>query len=840
MNRSSIRLISVFASSLVLAGMLATGPATATPTVYLDEPFSDAPTTWAADWFDADIGPRNQVSTVADGSDGTGIKVSIPANSHFGSAMHWQFEDQGIPEPEELYFRYYLRVPDGFINYGRGKLPGPAGLYTGSARNNIKPSDSQPGWSARMFFSPTYTDRDSDFTQLGFYVYYRDQATNNGDLILWDPQPGVLRHGAWYCVEGHVAMNTPGQPNGLLEGWVDEQLAFYQDDFKFRGTADGAIDIKSFWFDVYYGGDAKAPGSLSFDFDSLALSSERVGCGDAPIGSFRDTAASVHKTNITKLAFADITRGCNPPLNDLYCPDDSVTRGQMAAFLVRALNLPSSATDFFDDDNDSVFEANINALAASGITKGCGTSAFCPDRAVTRGEMAAFLDRALSLPATTPDWFIDDDDSIFEASIDRLAGSGVTAGCNPPTNSNYCPHTNVTRGEMASFLSRALTLPTPPPPPPGYTPPEIPDGFDAVVPLGWSIQEVADSQPAGARIFIEAGTHQRQQVFPKTGQEFVGAPGAVMDGLDETAFAFSGSVDNVIIDGIEIKNYTSGSSKGAVHTDGTGWLITNSDIHDNAYAGVSIRGGSAISNSHIYRNAQFGILVNGGTGAVIDGNEIDNNNHDQTSGDYYFAGAKFLATKNLVVRNNSVHHNHGYGLWTYKDNTGTIYQGNVIEGNYWAGISHDQSYAVTIDANEFRGNGVKAFEGPADAREFYFGAVQITGPDATVTNNVIDGNQNAVVVIGYDLHLKSGLYGPLTPFRTTVMGNTITASGNTGLVTNHPTPDTILDTAKFDDNDYIYANTSGNYWVWNQGGAATFTTWQGAYGQDPNGSLSPL
>jgi hypothetical protein len=351
---------------------------------------------------------------------------------------------------------------------------------------------------------------------------------------------------------------------------------------------------------------------------------------------------------------------------------------------------------------------------------------------------------------------------------------------------------------------------------------------------------VADSQPAGARIFIEAGTHQRQQVFPKTGQEFVGAPGAVMDGLDETAFAFSGSVDNVIIDGIEIKNYSSGSSKGAVHTDGTGWLITNSDIHDNAYAGVSIRGGSAISNSHIYRNAQFGILVNGGTGAVIDGNEIDNNNHDQTSGDYYFAGAKFLATKNLVVRNNSVHHNHGYGLWTYKDNTGTIYQGNVIEGNYWAGISHDQSYAVTIDANEFRGNGVKAFEGPADARKFYFGAVQITGPDATVTNNVIDGNQNAVVVIGYDLHLKSGLYGPLTPFRTTVMGNTITASGNTGLVTNHPTPDTILDTAKFDDNDYIYANTSGDYWVWNQGGAATFTTWQGAYGQDPNGSLSPL
>ena len=206
----------------------------------------------------------------------------------------------------------------------------------------------------------------------------------------------------------------------------------------------------------------------------------------------------------------------------------------MAAFLVRALDLPGSSTNYFADDNDSVFEANINALAASGITKGCAATRFCPNDYVTRGQMAAFLDRALHLPAAPGDRFDDDDNSIFEASIDRLAGSGITSGCNPPANTNFCAFDRVTRGQMASFLSRALELPAPPPPQPGYTPPDIPTGFDAVVPPGWSIQAVADSQPPGARILLEAGTHVRQSVVPKANQELAAGCLQSCDDLEAT------------------------------------------------------------------------------------------------------------------------------------------------------------------------------------------------------------------------------------------------------------------------------------------------------------------
>ncbi|MDJ0953725.1 MAG: S-layer homology domain-containing protein, partial [Acidimicrobiia bacterium] len=102
---------------------------------------------------------------------------------------------------------------------------------------------------------------------------------------------------------------------------------------------------------------------------------------------------------IEALAAAGITKGCNPPQNDRYCPNDPVTRGQMAAFLVRALDLPPGSAGTFTDD-DGVFAANIEALAAAGITKGCNppqNDRYCPNDPVTRGQMAAFLARALSL-----------------------------------------------------------------------------------------------------------------------------------------------------------------------------------------------------------------------------------------------------------------------------------------------------------------------------------------------------------------------------------------------------------------------------------------------------------
>jgi hypothetical protein len=102
------------------------------------------------------------------------------------------------------------------------------------------------------------------------------------------------------------------------------------------------------------------------------------------------------------LAATAITLGCNPPTKDLYCPGGSVTRGQMAAFLHRALGetlLPGVPVEFVDDDG-SVFERDIEWLGAVGVTRGCNppvNDRFCPTDPVRRDQMAAFLHRALTM-----------------------------------------------------------------------------------------------------------------------------------------------------------------------------------------------------------------------------------------------------------------------------------------------------------------------------------------------------------------------------------------------------------------------------------------------------------
>jgi hypothetical protein len=177
-------------------------------------------------------------------------------------------------------------------------------------------------------------------------------------------------------------------------------------------------------------------------------------------GTFLDDDGSVFEQDIEWLAGEGVTRGCNPPVNDRFCPDDPVTRGQMAAFLGRALGYNFGAgADLFVDDNDSIFEVDIDRLGTAGVTRGCNpptNDRFCPADPVTRGQMAAFLVRAFGLTGVGENPFVDDDGSVFESDIALIAAAGVTRGCNPPTNDRFCPDDPVTRGQMAAFLRRAI------------------------------------------------------------------------------------------------------------------------------------------------------------------------------------------------------------------------------------------------------------------------------------------------------------------------------------------------------------------------------------------------
>ena len=216
-------------------------------------------------------------------------------------------------------------------------------------------------------------------------------------------------------------------------------------------TADGGIRFVA--ADTVANGYATLQGILAFDGPPLH---------NLEVNPYGDVSW-VHpfSVEIDWLGDEGITRGCNPPDNDRFCPDDTVTRGQMAAFLVRALDLEDPGTAEFGDDDGSIFETDIARLATAGITRGCNppdNDRFCPDDAVTRGQMAAFLHRALDATTTSGESadFVDDDESIYQADIAWLSGTGITRGCNPPDNDRFCPDDAVTRGQMAAFLYRAL------------------------------------------------------------------------------------------------------------------------------------------------------------------------------------------------------------------------------------------------------------------------------------------------------------------------------------------------------------------------------------------------
>jgi hypothetical protein len=171
-----------------------------------------------------------------------------------------------------------------------------------------------------------------------------------------------------------------------------------------------------------------------------------------PIPAFPlvDAKFSAFKSDIEWVFNAGITSGCSA---ERYCPNDPVTRAQMATFLARALHLSGPAPDAFTDDNGSIYEPNINLVAREGIASGCGGTNFCPNGLVSREQMASFLARALHLSGPAPDAFTDDDTSIHEPNINLVAREGIATGCG---GTLYCPLANVTRGQMAAFLHRAF------------------------------------------------------------------------------------------------------------------------------------------------------------------------------------------------------------------------------------------------------------------------------------------------------------------------------------------------------------------------------------------------
>ena len=167
---------------------------------------------------------------------------------------------------------------------------------------------------------------------------------------------------------------------------------------------------------------------------------------------------NVHKPAIDSLAsqgvFVDTECG-----DELFCPDLPMTRWAMAVWILRILadepDTVLGVSRFADIAPGHWWIRYVERLFDRKITIGCKLDQFryCPDRPVTRAQMASFLVRALDLEPAPSAGFTDTDRTVHAANIDALFTAGITIGCTTEPL-RYCPYEPVTRAQMATFLYR--------------------------------------------------------------------------------------------------------------------------------------------------------------------------------------------------------------------------------------------------------------------------------------------------------------------------------------------------------------------------------------------------
>ena len=174
---------------------------------------------------------------------------------------------------------------------------------------------------------------------------------------------------------------------------------------------------------------------------------------------FADLPADTYYTvPVTELAEDGVFAGTE--CSQGFCPSEPIDRATMAVWMVRVLDSqdpPAVSQTRFNDVEPTSFHAPfIERTAELGVTRGCGDGAgFCPDRTVTRAQMAVFLTRAFDLTDGPDPGFSDvASDAWFTKEVAALATSGITKGCGDGTA--FCPSNSTTRAQMATFLHRAV------------------------------------------------------------------------------------------------------------------------------------------------------------------------------------------------------------------------------------------------------------------------------------------------------------------------------------------------------------------------------------------------
>lgn len=219
--------------------------------------------------------------------------------------LEYRWTAHNLPEPEEIYFRYYVFLENDFGSTVDGnKMPGLAGRYgiwngrywsrvdgnggsptTGRARES-KAGRVLSGWSMRAVAlqKPADDNPYRDLTGVNTYAYHADQRGSYGDHWRWGTV--LLAHERWYSIEQYAKINTvkgpvdemnngAGQADGVLRAWLDGVQVFEKTDIRFRHHP--AIKIDEVWLNWYHGGTQPAAATHHYRMTNVVVARSYIG-----------------------------------------------------------------------------------------------------------------------------------------------------------------------------------------------------------------------------------------------------------------------------------------------------------------------------------------------------------------------------------------------------------------------------------------------------------------------------------------------------------------------------------------------------------------------------------
>ncbi|SEV81222.1 polysaccharide lyase [Natrinema salifodinae] len=201
-------------------------------------------------------------------AESTSCEVFFPAGSHYGADLSYEVQNEAESEPESMYASYWLYLDETFQPATDGKLPGFAGRYANTDREGgwgSRVTTGTNGWSARGVFDAP--DGNGEIP-IGNYVYHVGMDSY-GTHAWWDVS---LETGRWYKIDQYIELNTPGENDGVLQGWVNQNRVYNSSDWRWRDTDE--IGIQEFWCNFYHGNDDPAPQDMTLYMDRLHLRNE--------------------------------------------------------------------------------------------------------------------------------------------------------------------------------------------------------------------------------------------------------------------------------------------------------------------------------------------------------------------------------------------------------------------------------------------------------------------------------------------------------------------------------------------------------------------------------------